>query len=351
MENLEKLLASIVPVDRNLEKEARSRLDMLTKPRGSLGILEDCAAKFVAATGSIETKFANPVILTFASDHGVAEEGVSAYPREVTVQMLANFAAGGAAVNVLARQARAGLRVIDVGAAAPGPFEGVEDRKVGLGTANIARGPAMKMEDAEKCVMAGAEAAIEAVGQGAGIIGTGDMGIANTTPAAAVYSVLLDMDPALTAGRGTGIDDDTLRKKIMVIEKAININNPNPARPMEVLAGVGGFEIGAICGAVLAASSKRVPVVVDGFISGAGALLALKMKPEILDYIYFSHLSAEAGHVNAMNAIGVKPLLDLKLRLGEGTGAALAFFIIEAGVRIMREMATFGEAGISGQKE
>ena len=327
-----------------------------------MGVLEECAKKYTAARGDLDAKISNPILLAFAGDHGVAAEGVSAFPQEVTPQMVANFANGGAAINVLTKHAGANLKVIDMGVAAPysipdsAPYQ-VVDRKIATGTANIAKGPAMTMEQTIKAIETGIEIAENEIKAGATLLGTGDMGIANTTPSAAIYSALLNLDPADVAGRGTGIDDSRLNHKIKIIEEALVVNRHELAiSPLNTLSAVGGFEIAGICGAVLGAAANKVPIVIDGFISGAAAVAAMFIQAEgespmpVDDYCFFSHLSAEAGHIQAMQAIGVRPILDLDLRLGEGTGAALAFNVIEAGVKIMHEMATFEDAGVAGKE-
>lgn len=359
MNLLEKTISKIIPVDKSALDAAQARLDILTKPQGSLGVLEECAKKYAAARGDIFAKIANPVILTFAGDHGVAEEGVSAFPQEVTAQMVANFANGGAAINVLSRHAGAKLKVIDVGVACDiTPFipkktaAEVLDKKVALGTANFAKGAAMTLADTEKALCVGIEVAEDEIAAGSTLIGTGDMGIANTTPSAALYSAFLGIPPAGIAGRGTGIDDERLAHKIKVIEQALSVNKAilDTKNPLEILAALGGFEIAGICGTILAATANRIPVVVDGFISGAAAVTAMQFNKNVKDYCFFSHLSAEVGHKKIMENLEIKPILDLNLRLGEGTGAALAFPIIEAGVKIMHEMATFEDAGVAGER-
>jgi nicotinate-nucleotide--dimethylbenzimidazole phosphoribosyltransferase len=344
---IQETLDQIKPIDLSVAAMAQQKLDSLTKPPGSLGRLEECAIKYVAARSDINAKISQPTILTFAGDHGVAAEKVSAFPQEVTPQMVANFANGGAGVNVLARHVGAKLKIIDIGVAAPCDFPGVINRKIAPGTANMAKGPAMTIEQTRQAIKVGIEEVQKAIDEGATLIGTGDMGIANTTPSAAIYSVLLGISPSETTGRGTGLNCQGLEHKVKVIEKAIEINHDQLSEPLSVLAALGGFEIAGICGTILGATSKQVPVVVDGFISGAAAVTAIKLKPEIKEYCFFSHLSAEAGHRNAMKKLGIKPLLDLGFRLGEGTGAALAFNLIEAGLKIMNEMATFDSAGVS----
>jgi len=347
---LDKTLSEIKPADKRIEKAAWKRLDSLTKPQGSLGRLEECAAKYAAARGDVFAKVAKPAILTFGADHGVAAEGVSAFPQEVTPQMAANISSGGAGVSVLARHAGAELRMIDIGIAVPCEFPGVINRKLAKGTANIAKGPAMSVELCRKALEVGIEEAQKLIEGGSTLLGTGDLGIANTTPSAALYCAYLGTSPAETVGRGTGVDDERLKHKISVVQRALDVNKGSLNSPLETLAALGGLEIAGICGTILGAAAKRVPVVVDGFISGAGAVAAIKMNPAVADYCFFSHLSAEAGHVNAMKALGVKPLLGLDFRLGEGTGAAMAFNIVSAATKIIQEMATFAEAGVSGKE-
>lgn len=342
-------LGSIRPVDNELLKKAQARLDSLTKPPGSLGRLEEFASRVAAMTGKLRPSIKRKVIFTFASDHGVAEEGVSAFPKEVTRQMVFNFLRGGAGINVLARHAGAEVLVIDVGV----DFEfvdspGLVKRKVVRGSRNMRKGPAMTREEAVKCIETGITLAREHAGEGA-VFGTGEMGIANTTPASAVVAAFTGRRVADVTGRGTGINDKSLDNKIMVIEDALRVNKPDPADPIDVLAKVGGPEIGAIAGLVIGAASMRIPVVIDGFISTAGALIAHELSPFAREYMFASHNSVEKGHQAMLERIGLKPFVDLSLRLGEGTGAALGISLIEAGVKIYNEMATFEEAGVSGK--
>ena len=355
MSLIKNTISEIRVPDSSVADSARKRLDMLTKPQGSLGVLEDCAVQYLAARGDLSAEIRDRVILTFAGDHGVAAEGVSAFPKEVTPQMVANFANGGAAVNVLSKHVGARLIVIDVGVACDlKPFlpehsdAVVLHKKVAPGTANIAKGPAMTIREAEKAIETGIRSAQDEIKAGATLIGTGDMGIANTTPSAALYSAFLSLPPEETTGRGTGIDDIRLKHKIEVVKEALAVNREviRSGTPLGILAALGGFEIAGICGAILGAAAKRVPIVIDGFISGAAAVTALAFDKNVMDYCFFSHLSAEAGHLNAMKSLGVKPILDLDLRLGEGTGAALAMNIIEASVKIIHEMATFEDAAV-----
>jgi len=351
MNKIENVVASIKPIDPALLDKAQKRLDNLTKPRGSLGRLEEAAKRIVAITRKEKPELKQKVIFTLAGDHGVAKEGVSAFPQEVTPQMVENFLRGGAGINVLARHVGARVVVVDIGVGVDiPPREGLINRKVGYGTKDMVKGPAMTREEAIKAIETGIDIVGKEFKKGVEIVGTGDMGIANTTPSSAICSVMTGAGVKEVTGRGTGIDDVSLKRKIDVIKKAIDINKPNRDDAIDVLSKVGGFEIGGIAGIILACASKRVPVVIDGFISGAGALIAYGLAPQVADYIFPSHESVEIGHKKMLEKIGVKAYLDLNLRLGEGTGAALAMDIIEAGVKIYNEMATFGDAGVSEEK-
>ena len=348
MRLLQETLKAIKEIDRELEAPVRAHLDNLTKPPGSLGTLEDIAAQYCLITGTTRPSLGRKVIFTFAGDHGVAAEGVSAFPKEVTPQMVRNMLAGGAAVNVLAGHVGAEVRIIDIGV--DDPLEGAQGlcrKKVRSGTANMAKGPAMTEAEAVHALETGIELAREAAREGVTLIGTGEMGIANTTPSAALFSALLGCPVEDVTGRGTGVDDEGLTRKISVIKKAQEVNREHLRDPLTTLAALGGLEIAGICGLVLGAASRRLPVVIDGFISSAGALVACKMSEAVKDYLYFSHCSAEAGHKTFFDLFGVKPLLDLKMRLGEGTGAALAMSIVEASLKIYNEMATFDSASVS----
>lgn len=341
-------LGEIISVNGKYYEIAQKRLDNLTKPQGSLGRLEEFARRLVAITENPMPDIDKKVIFTFAGDHGVAEEGVSAYPKEVTGQMVLNFLRGGAGINVLARHAGAEIIVVDIGVDLD--FEnadGLVSKKVIRGTKNIVKVPAMTREEAEKCIQVGIELASDYAKKGYKIFGTGDMGIANTTPSSAIASVLTGRSVKEVTGRGTGIGDDALRRKIKVIEDAISVNRPDTADPIDVLSKIGGAEIGGITGLILGAAGNRIPVVVDGFISTAGALIAYCIEPNTKGYMFASHKSQETGHKAMLEKIGLSPILDLDLRLGEGTGAALAMMIIDAGLKIYKEMATFGEAGVS----
>ncbi len=349
---LQELLNSIKPVDRSLSVAAQAHLDDLTKPQGSLGRLEEIALKYVLARGSLKPVLSRKKICCFAADHGVAAEGVSAFPAEVTPQMVYNMINGGAAINVLTRHAGVDLDVVDMGVNHDfADVAGLVNRKVKPGSQNMAVGPAMTEDDALQALLYGAELAVEAYEAGYHILGTGEMGIANTTPATALYSVLLDIPVESITGRGTGIDDERLKHKIGVIKKAIEVNASRIATPFGTLAALGGFEIAGIAGFILGAASCKVPVVVDGFISSSAAVVALKLSPAVDDYLFFSHLSNEQGHRAVMQKLGARPILDLDLRLGEGTGAALSIQLIEAAVKIYNEMATFSGAHVSEKSE
>jgi nicotinate-nucleotide--dimethylbenzimidazole phosphoribosyltransferase len=358
---LEKVLASIRPPDAAARREAQARQARLTKPPGSLGRLEELSVQVAGIRRTARPRLGRKAILTMAGDHGVTAEGVSAYPREVTAQMVANFLAGGAAVNVLAAHAGARVVVADLGVAAdlsalaaasaarapgaPGPR--LVLRKVGPGTRNLARGPAMSAEEARRSLEAGMEVLAEEAALGLDIVGLGEMGIGNTTPAAAITAVMTGTPVADVTGRGTGLDDQALGRKVRIIEAALAVNRPDPRDPLGVLAAVGGFEIGGMAGAMLAAASRCLPVVVDGFICAAAALVACGLAPGVREYLIASHQSVEPGHQAILRRLGLEPIFKLDLRLGEGTGAALGLGLVEAAARILDEMATFGEAGVS----
>ncbi len=348
MNLLNQTLDKIVPVDCSLEGEIRRHLDNLTKPPGSLGYLEELAVRYCLITGTSRPRLGRKMLFCFAADHGVVAEGVSAYPQEVTAQMVANMLAGGAAINVLTRHSGVDVKVVDIGVAQPvGDAPGLLTRRVRAGTASIANGPAMSVAEAGRAVEVGIELAQLAAAEGATLIGTGDMGIGNTTSSSAILAALLPCDPKSVTGRGTGIDDSGLGRKLAVVRRALEANRHLLSSPLDSLAALGGLEIAGICGLILGAASLRVPVIVDGFISCAAALVACRMCPHVVEYLFFSHLSAEIGHAVFFSSLGARPILDLGMRLGEGTGAALAFSVIEAAIRIYNEMATFESAGVS----
>jgi len=327
---------------------ARARQDALTKPPGSLGRLEELSIQIAGIQGRAQPRIKDKAIITMAGDHGVVAEKIGNWPQEVTAQMVANFLRGGAGINVLARQVGARIIVVDMGVASHlRPDPRLLSRKISPGTANMCRGPAMTLEQAITSIETGIEIVTAEAGAGLDIVGTGDMGIGNTTASSAICAVMTGKTAAAVTGRGTGLTDEQLAHKIEVINRALAVNKPDPARPLEVLARVGGFEIGGLAGVMLGAAAHRLPVVIDGFISGAAALIATALAPQLKDFIIPAHLSAEAGHKIMMHHLGLKPLLDLGLRLGEGTGAALAIFLAEAAVRTLNEMATFAEAGVS----
>ncbi len=328
-------------------RQAEERQARLTKPPGSLGMLEWLGIRVAGIQGRFPPEAERKVIFTLAADHGVAEEGVSAFPKEVTRQMVLNFLRGGAAINVLARHAGAEVVVVDMGVEGELEHPELVSRKIGYGTGNIAREPAMSREEAVRAVEAGIEVASEVIeSRGAQVIGVGDMGIANTTASAAVCAAITGRAPEEVTGRGTGVSDDAWRRKVEVVRRALKLNAPDPEDPLDVLAKVGGYEIAGIAGVILAGAAMRVPVLIDGFISTAGALIAAGMAPACREFMLASHRSAEPGHRVMLEHLSLKPILDLNLRLGEGTGAALAMHIVEASVKVLREMATFDEAGV-----
>jgi nicotinate-nucleotide--dimethylbenzimidazole phosphoribosyltransferase len=346
--SLDALLGLIQPPDRRLLLQAKSRLDRLTKPQGSLGRLEELAAQYVMICGEEKPSVPRGMVFTFAADHGVAKEGVSAYPREVTEQMVLNFLRGGAGVNVLARHAGMAVRVVDIGVAHDlGIVPELIQKKVMFGTKNFLYEPAMSREQTEQAVMVGVEVATLAVQEGIGLIGTGDMGIGNTTPSAAITAVMTGRPVTEVTGHGTGIDEAAHARKVSVIQQALDLHRPDPTDALDVLAKVGGLEIGGLAGLILGAAAARVPVVLDGFIAGAAALVAAGLQPLCQDYLIASHRSVERGHQAILDHLRVKPLLDLDLRLGEGTGACLGMSLVCAAIKIFTEMATFDEAGVS----
>jgi nicotinate-nucleotide--dimethylbenzimidazole phosphoribosyltransferase len=345
---IDEVLRNIQPVDREAAAAAQGRLDRLTKPLGSLGRLEETAVRYAAMTGEVKPNVPRGVVFTFAADHGVASEGVSAYPREVTPQMVLNFLRGGAGVNVLARHAGVEVRVVDVGVAYEfGVVPGLIQKKVMAGTKNLLVEPAMSREQAMEAMQIGIDLATDAAREGVGLIGTGDMGIGNTTSSAAITAVMTGRPVAEVTGRGTGIDDAVRAHKVAVIQRALDRHRPSQADALDVLAKVGGLEIGGLAGLMLGAAAARVPVVLDGFIAGAAALIAVGLQPRCRDYLIASHRSVERGHEAVLTQLGLKPLFDLDLRLGEGTGACLGMGLVQASIKILTEMATFDEAGVS----
>ena len=350
-EKIEEIIQKITPVNFKLMERAQEKLDNLTKPQGSLGKLEDFARRIVGISGTLSPTIERKVIFVMAGDHGVAQEGVSAYPQEVTFQMVYNFIRGGAAVNVLAKHIGAEILVVDMGVAKEFPPEkGLIVKKIAYGTKNIAKGPAMSKEEAERAIIAGIEVFEDRLSRkGIDILGIGEMGIANTTPSSAIVACLTKSKVEEVTDRGTGIDENQLKNKISVIKQVIEANHPDPEDGLDVLSKIGGFEIGGLVGCILAAASHRVPIVIDGFISCASALIAIKLAPLTRDYIFASHNSVEKGHKIALKYIGKVPMFDLGMRLGEGTGAALGISFIEAGVKTLTQMATFTDAGVDNK--
>ena len=347
MSDLDALLARIAPPDETARAACRRKLDLKTKPRGSLGRLEDLAAQVAALAGLPSPQVPEAAIVVAAGDHGVAAEGVSAYPAEVTAQMVANFAAGGAAVNVLAREARARLVLVDAGVAVPTPAPTVRALRLGPGTANMALGPAMPVAFVEEGVLAGAELARELAAGGVGLVGIGEMGIANSTSAAALSASLLGVDPAAVTGAGTGLDASGIEHKVEVIRRALAANPGATEGPLEALAALGGFELAVLTGVVLGCAAERVPVVLDGFITGAAALVAARLAPDAVAAMIAAHRSPEPGHALVLDALGLEPLFDLRMRLGEGSGAALAIPVVRSALVLLNEMASFESAGVT----
>jgi nicotinate-nucleotide--dimethylbenzimidazole phosphoribosyltransferase len=348
MKIIEKTITSIKPLDENAMAAARARQDILTKPAGSLGRLEELSIQIAGIQGKARPEIEKKAVITMAGDHGVVAEKVGNWPQEVTAQMVANFLRGGAAINVLARQAGVRIVFVDMGVASElkaHPLLTV--KKISRGTANMCAGPAMTLAQAVRAVEAGIEIVTSETEKGLDIVGTGDMGIGNTTASSAIFAAMTGLPPEKVTGRGTGLTDAQLAHKTECVRRAMERNRPDKADPIAVLAKVGGYEIGGLAGVMLGAAAHRVPIVIDGFISGAAALLAAGLAPQIKDHLIAGHVSAEAGHAAMLKYLGLKPLINLEMRLGEGTGAALGIFIVEAAVRTLNEMATFAEAGVS----
>ena len=349
---LSNIIEMIKPLDRQAMAEAGLRQDILTKPQGSLGRLEELSIQLAGIQGKPIPQIRHKAIITMAGDHGVVAEGVSAFPQQVTAQMVYNFLGGGAGINVITRQVGARIIVVDMGVATElEPKPQLLSRKIAFGTQNMSQGPAMTKEQAAKAIETGIEVVAPEVAKGLDIVGTGDMGIGNTTASSAICAIMTGRPVAEVTGRGTGIADKQLVHKIEVINRALAVNRPDPKQPLDVLAKVGGFEIGGLVGVMLAAAAHRIPVVIDGFISGAAALIATALSPELKDFLIAAHVSAEAGHQLLLRHLGLKPLLDLGMRLGEGTGAALGIFLAEAAARVLAKMSTFAEAGVLGRNK
>ena len=349
--SLSPLFPEIPQIDAAARQAVEARQNQLTKPPGSLGQLERLAVTLAGIQGRERPSAQRKAVIVAAADHGVAAEGVSAYPQEVTTQMVLNFLRGGAAINVLSRHAGARVAVVDMGVAADlEPHPSLYRRKVAYGSQNMRRGPAMSENQARQALLAGLEVVQTETRQGIDVLAVGEMGIGNTTAAAAIVAAMTGLSPREVTGRGAGVDDQGLQRKIAVIEEALALHQLDPQQPLQVLAKVGGFEIAGLVGVILGAASARVAVLIDGFISSAAALLAAAFDPAVKPYLIATHQSVEIGHRVILDDLGLTPLFDLGLRLGEGSGAALAFHLLETAVRILNEMATFAEAGVSGQK-
>ncbi|HLX38451.1 MAG TPA: nicotinate-nucleotide--dimethylbenzimidazole phosphoribosyltransferase [Candidatus Binataceae bacterium] len=349
---LEETIAAIRLIDHHAASLADKRLNSLTKPPGSLGYLEEIVRRYAAIRRDGAAKKGQGAIAVFVADHGIADEGVSAFPKAVTIEMLRNIAGGGAAISVLAKRFGYELRVVDVGVEADSsdhPFEGVTYRRIGPGTRNFLRAAAMTREDAIRATEVGINLARELAAAGVTLIGIGEMGIANSTSAAAVMSAMTGIPPARLAGRGTGLDDPGLKKKIAVIENALALHDGAFGDGVGTLTALGGFEIAAMVGACLGGAAVNVPVVVDGFIATAAAIAANRIAPGLTEHMFFSHRSAEGGHREALEWLHARPILDLDMRLGEGTGAALAMSVIESALDLFHQMATFETASVSGK--
>lgn len=331
---------------------AQARQERLTKPSGALGRLEALATQLAGICAQPRPRLTHKVVVVMAADHGVTAEGISAYPQSVTGQMVLNFLAGGAAINVLARQTGARVVVADLGVATPLPNRpGLEAAKVALGTANLAQGAAMSQEQALQAVANGIEIVSREIVQGLDVLGVGEMGIGNTTAAAAIAAVLIGCDPSELVGRGTGLDDAGLLHKSNIVRQALATNRPDPSDGLDVLCKVGGFEIGGLVGAMIACAAQRRPILIDGFIATAAAMIAVTLAPALRPYLIAAHRSAEAGHAAMLAWLGLEPLLALDLRLGEGTGAVLGMQVADAACRLLDEMATFDEAGVDGRAD
>ena len=349
-------LRSVRPLDAEAMTAASDHLDRLTKPPGSLGRLEELVVWLAGVTGRVDAPVDHPVVIVAAADHGVARaHPVSAYPSDVTAQMVANFLAGGAAISALARVVNADLVVLDAGTATPIPTvtAGIRSRfihaRVAAGTGDMTTGPAMTPDEADRAMTAGFEAGLEAIDGGANVVALGDMGIGNTTAASAMVAAISGAAVRDVTGLGTGLDQDGWERKVTLIERAIEVNRARIGGPLEVLAALGGFEIAALVGVIAAASARRVPVVLDGFITSAAALVACELNPALAPRLLAAHRSVEPGHATALERLGLRPLLDLGMRLGEGTGAALAIVLLNAATAIRDGMATFESAGVSGR--
>ena len=342
---------SIPPIDQAARAAAKKQQDNLTKPLGSLGYLEPLSINLAGMTGQTAPKFEKKTVFLMAADHGIALEGVSPYPPEVTPQMVLNFINHGAAINVLTKQAHSEVLIVDIGVNYDfGDLPGILHRKIAMGTRNMLNGPAMTQEQAEQAIRVGMEVTQERIDQGLQMAATGEMGIGNTTPSAAITSVICNRPVAEVTGRGTGLDDAGLSHKIKMIEQAIAFNKPDPTDPMDILCKIGGLEIAGMAGVTIAAAAHRIPLVMDGLISTVSAAIAAMLVPDVKNYLIAGHQSEEIGHKVLLEMFGLRPLIQLGMRVGEGTGAALAFNVIDASQNLINDMATFEAAGVSNKE-
>lgn len=348
MTTLDKAIREVRPLDSTAMERARQRQDQLTKPRGSLGVLEKLSVQIAGIRGEAIPQIKNKAVITMAADHGVASRGVSLYPQEVTAQMVLNFLGGGAAINVMARSVGARVVIVNMGISGDlPPSRGVIRKMIDAGTRDMCSGPAMTRRQAIDSIEAGIEIIEREIKQGLDIAGTGEMGIGNTTAASAIVANMTGKPVTDVTGRGTGIDDSQLEHKIKMIELALATNKPDPADAIDVLSKVGGFEIGGLAGIIIGGAANKIPIVIDGFISGSAAMIAAGICPQVKEYLIAAHLSVERGHVACLESLGLTPLLNLDMRLGEGTGATLGIFLSECAVNLLAQMATFSEAGVS----
>ncbi|MFC1919434.1 nicotinate-nucleotide--dimethylbenzimidazole phosphoribosyltransferase [Chloroflexota bacterium] len=352
MSKLSRIISEIQPLDEEAMHATRVRQNTLTKPLGSLGRLEELSVRVAGIKANPLPKIHNKAIMVMVADHGVVSDGVTPYPQEVTAQMVKNFLGGGAGINVLAGQIGARVVIVDIGVNAELPAHSkLLIKKVAKGTNSIAQCAAMTKQQAIDSIEVGINVLEGELSKGLDIVGTGDMGIGNTTASSAICAAITGESSQRITGRGTGIDDEMLAHKARIVNQSLEINRPNPEDALDVLSKVGGFEIGGIAGVILAGAAHRIPVVIDGFISGAGALIAIGLAPITREYLIAAHVSAEPGHRVLLNYLGLQPLLDLGMRLGEGTGACLGMYLTEAATRIVNDMATFKEAGVSEAQE
>lgn len=344
-------IGEIPELDQAAIEAAKLHISNLTVPPGSLGKLESMAIQLAGITGEVKPSFDRREVIVMAGDHGVCEEGVSAFPQEVTPQMIHNFLAGGAAINVLARQAGAEVVCVDIGVNSELSHPNLLSRKIRYGTANMAQGSAMTYEEAIQSILIGVEVVEDAIKRGVQLFITGEMGIGNTTASSAVTCALSTISVNDAVGRGTGIDDSRLQHKISVVEQALRVNDPDRFDPLDVLAKVGGLEIGGLVGVILGSAANGCPVIIDGFISSTAALLAKAICPASVEYMIVSHVSHEQGHRLLLQELGLRPALELDLRIGEGTGGVICLHLVDAACRIVSEMATFESAGVSGESK